>query len=178
MKNKDLRKISKSISKSITQSMDNAKKIRSRGIDKLSTISESDDSYKWNKENPDVSKKIRNILFRILEFNNKLEISINTSTITISSSSHKELKKASKTLSGYDDGEDYFAVRIFKDKGFKSTFNGEHSFFLDKTLFNEVESAVCESYNKSNIENFNGFYNQFMKETGLLRDSNLDTLLD
>ena len=191
MKKKNLLKIATIIS-------ENLSKKKSKPTEKAAILSKSpkkyigmdemmekdDDSYKWNAENHEVSKKIRNVVKRMLDYKNRISIDMRPEVIRISSESIKELKKATKMSShsnqsmGMGDFGDSFIIKIFKDKGFQATFDDAGScYFFDKTLYSEIEPLVRESYNKSNVENFDILYHQFLRDSGLLRDSNLDNLL-
>jgi hypothetical protein len=134
----------------------------------------------WAEKDEDVSDKLKTMLLNLLNYRNNINININNSSLSISADNLSGIKKVRTSSSGLIkvSDDDYFSVEIIKGTGF--TINKGYNIrtqYLDNKMFDEILPLVTNKLKEINIENFNDFWNVVMKESGLMRDNNIDELL-
>lgn len=134
----------------------------------------------WAEYDEEVSEKLKTMLLNILNYINNINININDNSFSISTynlSGVKKLRSNSSGLTKVSD-EDYFSVEIIKETGF--TINRGYNVrtqYLDSKIFDEILPLATNKLKEINSENFNDIWNDIMKESGLMRDNNIDELL-
>ena len=86
-------------------------------------------------------------------------------------------KRASKNTLYNDDN--YLDIHVIKDEGFSINLSYQkRSNYEDKNIFSELIDMVSKRVMEINKENFTDIWDKVMKESGIIRDNNLDQLLD
>lgn len=134
----------------------------------------------WAEYNEDVSDKLKTMLINLLNYRNNINVNINDNSLSISTDNLSGIKKTrsnSSSLTKVSD-DDYFSVEIIKGTGF--TVNKGYNIrtqYLDNKMFDEILPLATNKLKDINSENFNDIWNDVMKESGLMRDNNIDELL-
>lgn len=129
-------------------------------------------ALEYNKE---ISDKFINLVTNIIKYPKNIEFDVNNEYLSIRIESIKDIKKSSTKNSIEDDG---LSIRITK-KGFnirKSYLNNSNH--IDDTIFPLLQPLIMESIKEKNINNFNTIYSDFLSDSGILRDVNLELLND
>ena len=134
----------------------------------------------WAEYDEEVSEKLKTMLLNILNYINNINININDNSFSISTDNLSGVKKLRSNSSGLTkvSDEDYFSVEIIKETGF--TINRGYNVrtqYLDSKIFDEILPLATNKLKEINSENFNDIWNDIMKESGLMRDNNIDELL-
>ena len=134
----------------------------------------------WAEYDEEVSEKLKTMLLNILNYINNINININDNSFSISTDNLSDVKKLRSNSSGLTkvSDEDYFSVEIIKETGF--TINRGYNVrtqYLDSKIFDEILPLTINKLKEINNENFNNIWNDIMKESGLMRDNNIDELL-
>ncbi len=134
----------------------------------------------WAEYDEEVSEKLKTMLLNILNYINNINININDNSFSISTDNLSGVKKLRSNSSGLTkvSDEDYFSVEIIKETGF--TINRGYNVrtqYLDSKIFDEILPLTINKLKEINNENFNNIWNDIMKESGLMRDNNIDELL-
>ena len=134
----------------------------------------------WAEYNEDVSEKLKTMLLNLLNYRNNINININDNSLSISTDNLSGVKKSRSSNNGLTkvSDDDYFSVEIIKETGF-SVNRGYNirSQYLDSKIYDEILPLATNKLREINSENFNDIWNDVMKESGLMRDNNIDELL-
>ena len=75
-------------------------------------------------------------------------------------------------------GEEQLSIYIFKDKCFSITQGySKQTKYTDVNMYNELIDIVKDKVKEINANNFNTIWENISRESGILRDSNLDEIL-
>ena len=163
MKKKNLKKISKYIFDSVREREKN---------DRLQTPQES---YNWCEYDQEVTKKFIKLFNGIMNYTDNIQIDYSENHISIHTESIPHIKKTPpNTISE----NDYLKLEISKtgfvlNRGYKKV-----SRYKDENIFNELINIVKDKVKEINANNFNDIYDKVNKESGLLRDSNIDEIFN
>ncbi len=133
----------------------------------------------WAEYDYDVSDKFKKMLLNLLNYKNNIKINIDENLLSISTDNLSNVKKSiinnSQIVCKEDD---YFSVDIIKETGFliNKGYN-IRSRYLDSKMYDEVFPIFSNKLKEINSENFSDIWNDVMKESGLMRDNNIDELL-
>lgn len=135
----------------------------------------------WAEYDQEVSDKLRTMVLNLLNYKNNLNININDYSLSINTDNLSGVKQTRISTSGgltKLSDEDYFSVEIIKDSGF-SINKGYNlrSNYKDENIFNEILPIATAKLKEINNQNFTDIWNDVMKESGLMRDNNIDELL-
>ena len=90
----------------------------------------------------------------------------------------EEIKTTSNKNSVYND-DNYVEMSLHKNLGFSVNYGYKlKSNYKDENLFNELQPILTQRLKEINANNFNEIWGDLMKESGILRDSNLDDILN
>lgn len=127
--------------------------------------------------NPEVSKKIKDFLNECLNYytsNNNIKFYIYSDRLDCIINDITKFK-STNTIVSYSD-TNYVSISLYKKKIlFIRGYN--QFFFSDKELYKEFYPIIRQKL-ESSINEFNGLYDSIMLDSGLLRDKNLDNLLN
>jgi hypothetical protein len=144
-------------------------------INKIGTRDRSEDII--SDYNPEVSKKIKDLLNECLNYytaNNNIKFYIYSDRVECLVNDITKFK-STNTVVNYSD-INYVSVTLYKDKIL--LIRGYNQFFFsDKKLYKEFHPIIRQKL-ESSINEFNGLYDSIMSDSGLLRDKNLDNLLN
>ena len=166
MKKKDLKKIVKMITDEI------------RNYN--SPMAENNEEYIWCEYDPEVSDKFKKMILSLSNYKNNLRLDVSDDRICMTTDDITSIKK-SKTPSNntrvYSD-DNYLRVEVTKkgfslDQGFK-----KRSYYKDDNMYNDLIDDIKEVSKKVNSDNFSEIWDDVMKESGIIRDSNLEDLLN
>jgi hypothetical protein len=164
MKNKDLKKIAKIITDEI------------RNYN--SPMAEKVEENIWCDYNSEVSTKFKKMILSLSNYKKNLRFDVNDCRISISTDD-LTLIKSSKTSSNklYDE-ENYLRIEVTKE-GFSVNHGyNKRSFYKDDNMYNDLIDDIKDITKKINSDNFLEIWDDVMKESGVIRDSNLDDLLN
>ncbi len=134
----------------------------------------------FTEKDIDTKEKSRNLIYRLLNFRDKLSFTSNNNILRIRSSDFM-LKKSTKNSAlskSYDTEFDDFSIEIIKEVGFLINYKSNRTAFQDKEIYDDVIEKMKVTFKEINIKNFNNLYTELMKDSGLARESNLDDLLN
>lgn len=134
----------------------------------------------WAGYDEEVSDKLKTMLLNLLNYRNNINININDNSFSISTDNLSGIKKSRSNSSGLTkvSDDDYFSVEIIKETGFSiSKSYNIRAQYLDNKIFDEILPLATNKLKEINSENFNDIWNVVMKESGLMRDNNIDELL-
>lgn len=133
----------------------------------------------WAEYDEEISNKLKTMVLNLLNYRNNINININDNSFSISTDNLSGVKKSrsSSSLTKVSD-DDYFSIEIVKETGFciNKGYN-VRSQYLDSKMYDEILPLTTIKLRDINSENFNNIWNDVMKESGLMRDNNIDELL-
>ena len=135
----------------------------------------------WAEYNEDVSVKLKTMLLNLINYRNNVNINISDNSFSISTDNLSSIKKL-RTSNGNGltkiNDDDYFSVEIIKETGFciNKGYNMRTN-YLDPKIYDDILPIATRKLKEINNENFNNIWNDIMKESGLMRDNNIDELL-
>ena len=143
-------------------------------------ISEEISNGDWSEYDPEVSEKFKKMVLNLSTYKNNIHITIDNSRVSISTSDvttvKKPIKRNSNTL--YSD-DNYVEMSLHKNLGFSINYGYKfRSNYKDEKLFDELKPILVQKLKEINADNFNEIWTELMKESGILRDSNLDDIFN
>ena len=120
------------------------------------------------------------MVLNLSNYKNNINININTDRISISTNDitlvKVSTKKSQNTL--YNE-EDFVEMSLTKNFGFSVNYGYRlRSNYKDEKLFDELKPILVQKLKEINADNFNEVWTKLMKESGILRDSNLDEIFN
>lgn len=172
MKSKKLKKLAKKIHDEVSR----CEKLKREND--CAKISESHYTEDWSNYDVDVSEKFKKMVINLANYKNNIHVSIDNNRIYISTGDVKTIKTGtkSKTLSNE---ENYLELSIYKNSGF--TLNYGYKFksnYKDIKIYDELFQIVSEKLREINASNFDEAWCNLMKDSGVLRDNNINDLLE
>lgn len=138
-------------------------------------IKSSFNNYLFTDVSDDIKSKTRNLIYRLLNFRDNLNMSIDEDHIYISSETGFDFTK--NTTNSLQSPSDYLSIDIIKQTGYLFHWRDKRFAFKDTNLYQDVISKIEITFKELNEQNFIEIYGTVLKESGLSRDSNLDELL-
>jgi hypothetical protein len=134
----------------------------------------------WCEYDSEVSEKFKKMILNLSNYKNNININIDSDKISINTNDIKSVKnpvrKNSNTL--YND-DNYVEMSLIKNLGFSINYGYNlRSNYKDKNLFDEIQPILVQKLREINANNFNEIWTDLMKESGILRDSNLDEIFN
>lgn len=164
MKKKDLKKIAKIITEEI-------RNYNSPTIEK-------GEEYIWCEYDSEVSSKFKKMILSLSNYKNNLRFDVNDSRISISTDDITLIKSGKTNNNRLYSEENYLRIEITK-KGFDVNHGySKRSFYKDDNMYNDLVDDIKNITKRVNSENFTEIWTDVMKESGVIRDSNLDDLLN
>ena len=126
----------------------------------------------------DVSEKTKNLILKLIDYNDNVNINFSSESFSISTPDITSIKKRASKNTLYND-DNYLDIHVVKDEGFSINLSYQkRSNYEDKNIFSELIDMVSERVMRINKENFIHIWDKVMKESGIIRDNNLDQLFD
>jgi hypothetical protein len=162
MKKKKLKKISKFILSEI------------RNSEKITTpIRESINYCDYDES---VSDKMKSLIINLIQYKENVNINVYETQFNISTGDIKSVKLP-KSKNTYNE-DDFLEISVNKEgftisKGYNSRCN-----YKDESIFNELHELVSKRLMEINKENFTEIWEDILKESGIMRDNNLNQLFN
>jgi len=170
MKKKDLKKISKYLFDSI-EKKNSPKKNMDYSMEK-------DPGYKWCEYDASVSSKLTKLFNGLMNYTGNLEVEFSETWIHIQTDNIKKIKQSSNSgqLTKLSE-DDYLKIEITKGVGFLLNYGYRKiTRYKDENIFDQLIDDVKRKVQEINANNFDSIWEKINKESGLLRDSNLDEI--
>lgn len=134
------------------------------------------ENIEWSEYNEEVSNRFKKMFLNILENRDNIRLELNDELISISTEDIKSIKKK-QNVNVYSE-DNYLRMDITRDgfqinKGYKQKIN-----FSDKNMYKELIGIVKELQFVHNSNTFNEIWTEIMKDSGVVRDHNLDELFN
>jgi hypothetical protein len=164
MKKKDLKKIAKIITEEI------------RNYN--SPMAEKVEEYTWCEYDSEVSNKFKKMILSLSNYKNNLRFDVNDTRICITTEDLTLIKSGKASSNRVYNEDNYLRVEVVKD-GFSVNHGyNKRSFYRDNNMYNDLIDDIKDITKKINSDNFTEIWTDVMKESGVIRDSNLDDLLN
>lgn len=141
--------------------------------------SSSYDTSDWIECDIDNSNKFNDMVFNLLNYKEGLNIRINDNSMSITTNDIKNIKTVGKTNSKMVNDDGYLEIEIIKNTGF--TINQGYSkrtSCKDDKMFDTLLPSLKKVMLDKSKENFNYIWNEIMIESGIMRDINLQKLVE
>jgi hypothetical protein len=178
MKRRKLKKIAKFLIKEID-------KYNSEPEEELQEVYEVDEptNYNWtnfNDYDPSVSEKTKKLVVSLYQYRDRLSVTLTESEIYISCSDLTNIKKPKNTNNKMLVSHgNYIEIYIYKDRGFTITYNDfGYTKYMDVKMYDELLSDIKKINDELNRNNFNDIYQSIMKDSGVIREANLDEVFN
>lgn len=126
----------------------------------------------------EVSEKTKNLILKLIDYNENVNINFSEETFTISTPDITNIKKKYTKNKIYND-DNYLEVHVVKDEGFSINLAYQkRTNYSDKEIFNEMIDIISKRVVEINRESFTSIWDKVMKDSGIIRDNNLDSLFD
>lgn len=139
------------------------------------------ENINYNDYDVEVSQKVKNLILNIIKYKDNIHISVGDDYFTVSTNDATKIKNNQGIkVNPYKISEDYyFEISVQQDEGFTLNYGySKRSNFLDKSMFSELSPVIKQRLKEINAENFSEIWETLMKDSGIMRDNNLETLLD
>ena len=182
MKKKEINKISKKIFKKLNKSYFTQKEGGDIYLNEAKDIAvkERDNECEYNEE---VSNKFKNLFNNIIKYPDNIRISYTETYISIEIGDIRYIKKEYPTSNGpttlsKSNDNNRLTIYIHKDKYFNLTQGYIiQTNYTDVNMYNELIDITKDKVSEINASNFNNIWENISKESGILRDFNLDEIL-
>jgi hypothetical protein len=164
MKKKKVKKIAKKLYKQITNYKGDLRPIK--------------ESINYCDYDSEVSEKFKKLILCIIEYKDNININVSTDSFSISIPDISLIKKPTQKGRLYND-DNYLEIVVNKSEGFSINQGySKRSNYKDIKIFNELHSIVNKRLKEINGENFGEILENILKESGIMRDNNLEELLN
>ena len=137
----------------------------------------SEYSGDWSEYNLEISNKFKKMILNLADCGSNVHISIDERRIIINTSDITTVKKVNNKNRLCND-DNYVEMILFKDLGFTINYGYRiKSNYRDENLYDELLPILSQKLKEISETNFNNIWDQLMKDSGFLRDSNLDDIL-
>lgn len=174
MRKKDIKRISKKIFKQL----DNKNKGDKISIDMCSPVSDYDNNLCEYDE--DVSNRFKKLFNNLIKYPDGIRLSYTSTHINIEVGDIKYIKKSRPVNNGMlkSNGDENLSIYIIKDNSFTITQGYSRvTKYNDSNMYNDLIEITRDCVKEINSNNFNTIYEDISRESGILRDSNLEDLL-
>ncbi len=132
----------------------------------------------YNDYNSEVSEKVKSLILNIIKFKDNIHISSGDDYFSVSSNDATQIKKP--RIKGHLHSDDnYLEIGVQKGEGFTINYGySRRSNYYDINLFDDLNLIIKERLKEINAQNFSEICEGLMKDSGIMRDSNLEDLLN
>jgi hypothetical protein len=147
-----------------------------RGYEK--SMRQTKEKVDYNDYDPQVSEKVKNLILNIIKYKDNIHISSGDDYFSISSNDATQIKKP--RIKGHlTSDEKYIEICVQRGEGFTINYGySRRTNYSDTNLFNELNPIIKQRLKEINAENFSEIWENLMKESGIMRDNNLEELLN
>lgn len=138
-------------------------------------VRERVDYVPYDKE---VSEKTKNLILELMKYGDNVRINISEDSFNISTNDITTIKKPVQpnTLSNEDN---YLDIYVCKGEGFSINLAySKRTHYEDKDMYSQLFEVVSKRVMENNKENFTEIWDRVVKESGIIRDNNLNKLFD
>jgi len=170
MKSKKLKKLAKFIHEEV-RNYERPSKMK---------IQEEISNGDWSEYDNEVSEKFKKMVLNLANYRNNININIDDNRVSISTGDITKVKTPIKRNSNtlYSD-DNYVEMSLIKNMGFTINYGYRlRSNYKDENLFDELKPILVQKLKEINAENFNEIWTDLMKESGILRDNNLNEIFN
>lgn len=134
----------------------------------------------WSEYDPEVSEKFKKMVLNLATYKNNININVDGNRVSISVGDITSVKTPIKRNSNAIYNEDnYVEMSLHKSLGFSINYGYRlRSNYKDEKLFDEIQPILVQRLKEINADNFNEIWTELMRESGVLRDNNLDDILN
>jgi len=134
----------------------------------------------WSEYDSEVSEKFKKMILNLANYKNNINIGIDDDRISISTSDITKVKvPVKKNLNTLYSDDDYVEMSLIKNLGFTINYGYKlRSNYKDENLFDEIKPILVQKLREINADNFNEIWTSLMRESGILRDNNLDEIFN
>ena len=134
----------------------------------------------WSEYDSEVSEKFKKMVLNLATYKNNININVDGNRISISvgdiTSVKTPIKRNSNTIYNEDN---YVEMSLYKSLGFSINYGYRlRTNYKDEKLFDEIQPILVQRLKEINADNFNEIWTELMRESGVLRDNNLDDILN
>jgi hypothetical protein len=171
MKSKKLKKLAKLFHKEIRNYQRESKPMK---------MSEEISGGSWSEYDPEVSEKFKKMVLNLATYKNNININVDDGRISINVGDITKVKTPIKrNPNALYSEENYVEMSLHKGLGFSINYGYKlRSNYKDKKLFDELQPILIQKLKEINADNFNEIWTELMRESGVLRDNNLDDILN
>ena len=132
----------------------------------------------YNDFDPEVSERVKNLILTIIKYKDNIHISSSDEYFSVSSSDATQIKKP--RIKGHSHSDDnYLEIGVQKGEGFTINYGySRRSNYYDINLFDDLNLIIKERLKEINAQNFSEICEGLMKDSGIMRDNNLEDLLN
>jgi hypothetical protein len=164
MKKKKLKKLAKSLYKEINNLQKDLRPIR--------------EAINYCNYDSKVSERFKNLVLCIIEYKENININVYNDVFSISVPDASLIKKPLQKSRLHSD-DNYLEIIVNKSEGFSINYGyTKRSNYKDVNIFSELHPIVDKRLKEINAENFGEILETLMKESGIMRDNNLEQLLN
>lgn len=134
----------------------------------------------WSGYDPEISEKFKKMILNLATYKNNININVDDSRISVSVGDITKVKTPVKRSSNvlYSE-ENYVEMSLHKGLGFSINYGYKlRTNYKDEKLFDELKPILIQKLKEINADNFNEIWTELMRESGVLRDNNLDNILN
>jgi hypothetical protein len=120
------------------------------------------------------------MILNLATYKNNININVDDSRISVSVGDITKVKTPVKRSSNvlYSE-ENYVEMSLHKGLGFSINYGYKlRTNYKDEKLFDELQPILVQKLKEINADNFNEIWTELMRESGVLRDNNLDDILN
>jgi len=134
----------------------------------------------WSEYDSEISEKFKKMILNLATYKNNININVDDSRISVSVGDITKVKTPIKRSSNvlYSE-ENYVEMSLHKGLGFNINYGYKlRTNYKDEKLFDELKPILIQKLKEINADNFNEIWTELMRESGVLRDNNLDDILN
>jgi hypothetical protein len=126
----------------------------------------------------EVSERFKKLVLSIIKYKENININVSNDTFSISVPDISLIKKPLQKGRLYND-DGYLEIVVNKSEGFTINYGySKRSNYKDVDIFTDLHPIVDKRLKEINAENFGEILETLMKESGIMRDNNLEDLLN
>ena len=135
----------------------------------------SDDFIEYDKE---VSTKMKDLILNIIKYKENININLSECSFHISTPDIKTIKSYNNSSGKLYNDDNYLEIVVNK-LGFSISHGyNKRSRYKDENILNELLPIIESRVSEINRENFTEIWETILKDSGIMRDNNLNNLFN
>lgn len=124
----------------------------------------------------EISEKTKNLISKLIDHNEGVIISLSQDSFNISTPDISNIKTMPSKNKIYND-DSYLEIVVNRGEGFSIILAYQKRCnYEDKEIFNQMIDMITKRVVEINRENFTYIWDKVIKESGIIRDNNLESL--